>query len=208
MKHAELLSLSSTTRDGWIAVAHYRMPPVETVVIGWHGEHQCPVAVFYDTSAPGKPQWSAKADGEAFPVDAITHWRCCARPGEAEPSRPVLVLEAPYCALHILKKSLVDHVSMRAAQLGEVLRMMAAEHPDNFMLKLCARLSAELRVAFDNLPEGELLVLATQIAEICLSEQEDDDGPGDLLWLCQQMADELRDILDAMMQNENKGGVQ
>ena len=97
---------------------------------------------------------------------------------------------------------------MRAAQLGEVLRMMAEEHPDNFMLKLCARLSAELRAAFDNLPEVESLVLATQIAEICLSEQEDDSGPGDLLWLCQQMADELREILNAMVQNANQGGVQ
>ena len=108
-----------------------------------------------------------------------------------------LVLNAPYCTLHIPEKCLVDHVSMRAAQLGEVLRMMAAEHPDNFMLKLCARLSGELRSACDNLPKEESLVLATQIAEICLSEQEDDDGPGDLLWLCQQMADELRDILVA-----------
>ncbi len=119
-----------------------------------------------------------------------------------------LVLSAPYCTLHIPEKCLIDHVSMRAAQLGEVLRMMAAEHPDNFMLRLCARLSGELRSVYGNLPEEESLVLATQIAEICLSEQEDDDGPGDLLWLCQQMADELREILNAMVQNANRGGVQ
>ena len=119
-----------------------------------------------------------------------------------------LVLSAPYCSVHIAEAKFMDHVSMRAAQLGEVLRMMSVEHPDNFMLKLCARLSAELRAAFDNLPNAESLVLATQIAEICLSEQDDNDGPGDLLWLCQQMADELREILNAMVQNANEGGVQ
>lgn len=116
-----------------------------------------------------------------------------------------LVLNAPYCKVHIQEKCLLDHVSMRAAQLGEVLRMTAAEHPNNFMLKLCARLSGELRSACSTIPEGESLILATQIAEICLSEQEDNDGPGDLLWLCQQMADELREILNATMQAATHG---
>ena len=119
-----------------------------------------------------------------------------------------LELSAPYCSVHIAEANFIDHVSMRAAQLGEVLRMTAVEHPDNFMLKLCARLSGELRSACGNLPECDSLVLATQIAEICLSEQEDDDGPGDLLWLCQQMADELREILNAMVQKANQRGVQ
>lgn len=118
-----------------------------------------------------------------------------------------LVLGAPYCSVQIDAVQFIDHVSMRAAQLREVLRMTAAEHPDNFMLKLCARLSGELRSACGNLPECESLILATQIAEICLSEQEDNDGPGDLLWLCQQMADELREILSAMVQNASQGGV-
>lgn len=121
-------------------------------------------------------------------------------------SPATLVLSAPYCSVHFAAVSFVDHVSMRAAQLGEVLRMMAAEHSENFMLTLCARLSGELRSAYSNLPEA--LILAKQIAEICLSEQDDDDGPSDLLWLCQQMADELREILNAMVQNANQGGVQ
>lgn len=114
-----------------------------------------------------------------------------------------LVLSAPYCSVHLAEINFIDHVSMRAAQLGEVLRMMAVEHSDNFMLKLCARLGGELRAAYSDLPQA--FVLAQQIAEICLSEQ-DDDGPGDLLWLCQQMAGELREILYAMVQNANQGG--
>ena len=117
-----------------------------------------------------------------------------------------LVLSAPYCSVHLAEINFIDHVSMRAAQLGEVLRMMAAEHPDNFMLKLCARLGGELRAAYSEIPQA--LVLAQQIAEICLSEQDDNDGPGDLLWLCQQMADELREILSAMTQNANQRGAQ
>lgn len=114
-----------------------------------------------------------------------------------------LVLSAPYCSVHLAEINFIDHVSMRAAQLGEVLRMMAVEHSDNFMLKLCARLGGELRAAYSDLPQA--FVLAQQIAEICLSEQ-DDDGPGDLLRLCQQMAGELREILYAMVQNANQGG--
>ena len=118
-----------------------------------------------------------------------------------------LVLSAPYCTVNIAEINFTDHVGMRAAQLGEVLRMMAGEHPDSFMLKLCARLSGELRSsAYNNLPES--LVLAKQIAEICLCEQDDDDGPNDLLWLCQQMAGELREILSAMTKNANQGGAQ
>ena len=116
-----------------------------------------------------------------------------------------LELKSPYCSIHISENNFADHVSMRAAALTELLRLMAAAHPDNFMISLCARLGGQLQDAYADLPES--LLLAKQMAEICLSEQGD-DGPGDLLWLCQQMADELREILNAMVQNANQGGVQ
>lgn len=109
-----------------------------------------------------------------------------------------LVLKSPYCSVHISESNFSDHVSMRVAALTDLLLLMSAAHPDNFMISLCARLGGELRAAYEDMPEA--LLLAKQMAEICLSEQED-EGPGDLLWLCQQMADELRDILSAMMHN-------
>ena len=120
-------------------------------------------------------------------------------------SPATLVLKSPYCSVHISVSNFADHVSMRAAALTELLQLMAAAHPENFMISLCARLGGQLQAAYADMPES--LLLAKQMAEICLSEQ-DDDGPGDLLWLCQQMADELRDILSAMVQNANQGGVQ
>lgn len=107
-----------------------------------------------------------------------------------------IVIRAPYCTLHLPKLSFADHVSMRSGALAEILRLMSADDPGNCMTSLSARLADELRGAYRDIQNA--LLLTKQIVEILRNEQTD-EGPGDLLWLCQQIADELCSVLGAMM---------
>ena len=195
MNLAENFPINVSAHDGWTAVAPSHMPPGDMTVIGWHGEHEAPVVVFYDTSTSTEPQWSIKADGEALPLRAITHWRHVNRPSEAQLSASVLVMQAPYCTLHMAEEGFVDHVSMRTAALADLLRLMAVDEPKNCMTSLCARLADDLRKAYEDTPRA--LLLTNQLAEIFFNEQSD-QGAGDMLWLCQQINDELRDVLSSM----------
>lgn len=204
MNHAEILSLAHAALDGWTAVAPSHMPAPNQVVVGWHDELESPVVIFYDiTYADDEgPRWSVCADGGEFPLNAITHWRACTRPGEADPSKPVLIIDAPYCSLHMTARNFVDHVDMRKAALAEMLRLMAGDEPDNFMISLCMRLAGDLCNSWEDVPRA--LTITKQLSEILLQEQTT-SAATDLLWHCQQMADEVRAILGAILRNATEG---
>lgn len=203
MNHAEIDSLVRAAPDGWVAVAPSHMPPPEHVVVGWHGELESPVVIFYDITHDDDegPRWSACADGGNFPLNVITHWRYCTRPGEADPNKPILIIDAPYCTLHIREEGFVDHVDMRIAALSDMLRLMAADDPENFMTSLCMRLAGDLRSPWSDLPRA--LTITKQLGEILLQEQT--TSTADLLWLCQQFTDELRLIFSTIIDNTAKG---
>lgn len=117
------------------------------------------------------------------------------------PNKPILIIDAPYCSLHMTEDNFVDHVDMRIAALAEMLRLMSVDDPGNFMTSLCARLAKDLRSPWGDVPGA--LTATKQISEIMLNEQT--TSTADLLWHCQQIADELRAILGAVTDSTNTG---
>lgn len=95
---------------------------------------------------------------------------------------------APYSTVHAQASDVADHVGMRASQLAALLHVLPTTDYSAQMILLAARLAHELDEQVKR-GEGESLI-ANQLAELLLRVQGE-DGPCHLLWLCQQIADEL-----------------
>lgn len=107
-----------------------------------------------------------------------------------------IVFRAPYSQVHIPHEEADDHIIMRARQLSAILRAMPIADYSESMIRLASRLADELMQAIKSNGEGSLL--ASQLAELLLKIQGD-GGPCDLLWLCQQIADELDETMSSMV---------
>ncbi|MFC0131389.1 hypothetical protein CR105_03105 [Massilia eurypsychrophila] len=105
-----------------------------------------------------------------------------------------IVLRTPYGSMHIDPAEADDHAIMRVRQLSGLLALMSDSDSTDDMLRLAAKLSAEMGNVVSQIRsiEGsvELGQLARQTAQILLAFQPT-EGPSHMLWLAQQLADEL-----------------
>lgn len=110
-----------------------------------------------------------------------------------------IVITCPFSKVHLDHSDLHDHALMRSAQLRGVLFGMQAADDADEMLALAYELSADL--AEDIRATDFLTPRASQLPMLLLT-MEGWKGPDDMLWLCQQFADELRAVLTLMLSNE------
>lgn len=109
---------------------------------------------------------------------------------------------APYSTVSVSAFDLDDHIGMRAAQLAALVHVIPAGNHAAKMLSLAGRLAYELK---DQLKRGQSdAVLADQVAELLLRAQGE-DGPCDLLWLGQQLADEISALVAAIARGKIEG---
>ena len=108
----------------------------------------------------------------------------------------IIVIDCPYSKVHVERKGLDDQAMMRSAQLRGVLFGMHTADVADEMLALAYELSADL--AEEIHAKNFNTIRANQLPMLLLAMQ-DEDGPGDMLWLCQQFADELRALLTALV---------
>lgn len=116
-----------------------------------------------------------------------------------------IVLDAPYGKFHVNRVDDIDHAGMRAEQLREVLILMADADKANLMLRTARPLGGEVydrtRLAIEDSTNCAGLIAASLLAgEVSnfLLTIELDAGAGIMLWLAQQLCDELRDTLAGM----------
>lgn len=109
---------------------------------------------------------------------------------------PGFVVNAPYSQVHITTSNAEGHIIMRAEQLSAILRVMPVAGYSEKMIRLVSRLADDLVEAIKCVDGAPLL--AGQLAELLLMIQGS-DGPGDLLWLCQQIANEIDETMSGMI---------
>lgn len=115
-------------------------------------------------------------------------------------SPPAIVLVAPYGSLHIDDTSAAsDHAIMRARQLSASLRNMPDGEYSAPLLSLARQLAEQLVQEIKACNPARSSSLATQLASLLLAVQNDETGPCDILWLAQQMADEIVGALCGML---------
>jgi hypothetical protein len=118
--------------------------------------------------------------------------------------RLATVLCGPFGWVHVNPGDEDDHASMRARQLAGLLALMSGADGSDDMLRLAAQLSAEVAGAIRRMlcgrtqSVGEIPLKARQIAQILLAFQPG-EGPSEMLWLAQQLADELVDTVAALV---------
>ena len=115
-----------------------------------------------------------------------------------------LVIRTPFGAMHVDRTDEADHASMRVRQLAALLALMCSADEVDGMLHLAARISAEASAAIHRVLYGctstfdkELAAQTSQIAQLLILIQPE-KGPDDMLWLAQQLADELADTVASM----------
>jgi hypothetical protein len=107
-----------------------------------------------------------------------------------------IVLSTPYGSMHIDPTEAEDHAIMRVRQLTGLLALMSDADSTDEMLRLSAKLSAEMGDVVGRLHSSqrkgwvEIGLFARQISQI-LSAFQPIEGPSHMLWLAQQLADEL-----------------
>lgn len=109
-----------------------------------------------------------------------------------------IVFRAPYSQVHIPLEEADDHIIMRVRQLSAILRVMPIADYSESMIRLASRLADDLVRAIKGNGDGDGPLLASQLSELLLKIQGD-GGPCDLLWLCQQIADELDETMSSMV---------
>lgn len=111
-----------------------------------------------------------------------------------------IVVRAPYSQVLISHEEADDHIIMRARQLFAILHVMPIEGYSENMIRLASRLADDLVRAIkgNGNGDGDGPLLASQLSELLLKIQGD-GGPCDLLWLCQQIADELDETMSSMI---------
>lgn len=109
---------------------------------------------------------------------------------------PGIIVSAPYSQVHIPALDADDHIIMRAKQLSAVLRVMPVAGYSENMIQLVRQMAEDLVKAIKRGDGGPLL--ASQLAELLLMIQGA-EGPCDMLWLCQQIANEIDEAMSAML---------
>jgi tryptophanyl-tRNA synthetase len=109
---------------------------------------------------------------------------------------PGFVVSAPYSQVHIPALDADDHIIMRARQLSAILRVMPVADYSEQMIQLLRQLAEDLVKAIKRADGGPLL--ASQLAELLLMVQGE-EGPCDMLWLCQQIANEIDETMSGML---------
>jgi hypothetical protein len=114
----------------------------------------------------------------------------------ATPERS-FVVSAPYSQVRIPALDAEDHIFMRARQLSAVLGVMPIADYSEQMILLVRQLAEDLVEEIKRGDGGQLL--AGQLAELLLMIQGE-QGPCDLLWLCQQIANELDEMMPRLLE--------
>lgn len=110
--------------------------------------------------------------------------------------------KTPYSTVLINPQDLLDQATMRSVQLAAVLGTMpSASYPAPLIL-LALKLALDIAPVLENRGDGQ--EIAGQLAAL-LHSLDGEDGPCDLLWLCQQMADEVRAIAVALSRSRKVG---
>lgn len=109
----------------------------------------------------------------------------------------ILVVHTPFGLMQVARTEACDHASMRARQLSGLLALMSGADEADDMLRLCARIGEEVaeslrRFLRDRTStfDDELALQTRQIAHLLVAVQPE-DGPSEILWLAQQLANEL-----------------
>lgn len=108
---------------------------------------------------------------------------------------PGIVVNAPYSQVHIPATDADDHIIMRAKQLSSILRVMPVAGYSDQMIQLLRQMADDLVEAIRRGNGGALL--AGQLAELLLMIQGA-EGACDILWLCQQIANEIDETMHVM----------
>lgn len=108
---------------------------------------------------------------------------------------PDFVVNAPYSQVRIPAMDADDHIIMRAKQLSAILRVMPVADYSGQMIQLLRQMADDLVEAIRHGNGGELL--AGQLAELLLMIQGA-KGACDILWLCQQIANEIDETMHVM----------
>lgn len=106
-----------------------------------------------------------------------------------------VIVTAPYSQVHIRVLEADDHIIMRTKQLAACLRHMPVADYSEPMVLLLRKLADDLVQAVRT-GDGAAL-LASQLAELMISTQGS-NGPCDVLWLCQQLGDEIDATISGM----------
>lgn len=199
--------------EAWVTVSD-GLPEDCRAVIAWDSDSATPCTAFFDAEERG---WHAQADGTRFPDGVVTHWRHYVGPagelsGDAPTmgapitlpgadAGPTVIFTAPYSIVRIPVFDLDDHVGMRAGQLAALVRAIPRDDYPVTLMRMAAQLADELNGQLKN-GQGEA-ALAGELAELLLRAQG--SGPCDLLWLAQQIADEISAVVTAIARNENEG---
>ena len=112
------------------------------------------------------------------------------------------VLRAPFGWVHVNPTEERDHAAMRSRQLAGLLVLMSGTDGSDDMLHLAAKLSAEAAAAIHKIlcdrvgGFDDIAVGTRQIAQILhFISRQLAEGPSDMLWLAEQLADELVDTV-------------
>lgn len=110
---------------------------------------------------------------------------------------------APYSQAHIPFAEINDHIIMRSKQLAAILAVIPTAGYSPQMISLVGQMADNLVAEVRRADGGSPLAgqIASQLAELLLMIQGS-QGPCDLLWLCQQIANELDETMSAMCEEE------
>lgn len=102
-----------------------------------------------------------------------------------------MTLDGPYSTIRINDADVFDYVIMRSRQLLATLRNMPAGEYSAPLITLARGIAAQLVQKIKACKFARSSSLAVQLVSLLLAIQNDEIGPCDILWLAQQMSDEL-----------------
>lgn len=141
-----------------------------------------------------------KLDGymAAAGYDTDHPWRSEIATALAYPTSDGITVSAPYSQAHIPFAEVSDHIMMRSKQIAAILAVIPTAGYSAQMISLVGQLADNLVVEVRRADGGSPLAgqIASQLAELLLMIQGE-QGPCDLLWLCQQIANELDEVIPA-----------
>lgn len=148
----------------------------------------------------------AKLDGymAAAGYDTAHPWRAEISEATKTNSPPHgISVNAPYSQAHIPIDEVDDHIMMRSKQLAAILAIIPTAGYSPQMISLLGQMADNLVAEVRRADGGSPLAgqIASQLAELLLMIQGE-QGPCDLLWLCQQIANELYEVMAATLEEE------
>lgn len=114
---------------------------------------------------------------------------------DARNAQTSTIFDAPYSKVVLEPIEILDQTLMRSAQLRGILYGMMSAPDGDEMYALAYELAADLAedIRIDNFNSAR----TTQLSRLLFLIQ-DGDGPDDLLWLCQQFADEINVLVGVL----------